>query len=250
MTPKHHQYSNPTISEAVCEIHFTLAEGQTWQPSIFGEYLKLIGDNYPNMEPQIESGFEIRPSPQGLMQRALPPRQKILYRNKTNTALVQLKEGMVAFNVLPPYQSWDSMLENILDAWNKTLQLIAINDVVKTGLRFINRIERESDSQKASEWLKAGEYISSATLKSEGDFLSRAECRPDKDSLLTVTVGIDRAVGKFGSIIFDIDRITETILAPKVDTLKAHIDTLHEQVWSVFDAAKTEKLEALLNKKP
>src|SRR5579863_348492 len=43
-------YPNPTITEAVCDIHFRLPQEKEWRPSFPGELFKHIQNEYPEME--------------------------------------------------------------------------------------------------------------------------------------------------------------------------------------------------------
>src|SRR5438552_17682769 len=57
MNNGHPTYPNPTITEAVCDIHFRLPQGKVWKPSFPGELFKHIQNEYPEMEPLLEMGL-------------------------------------------------------------------------------------------------------------------------------------------------------------------------------------------------
>lgn len=52
-----------------------------------------------------------------------------------------------------------------------------------------------------------------------------------------------------GAIIFDIDRIVERDIVAKQAILEQEMERLHTDVWEVFSSAKSEKLEAFLNRR-
>lgn len=70
------------------------------------------------------------------------------------------------------------------------------------------------------------------------------QARIDAHHRIVVTVA-DESPGElaqFGAIIFDIDRIIEQVLPASRASLGKVMDRLHEDVWSVFDQARTERL--------
>jgi hypothetical protein len=58
MNSRHPTYPNPTITEAVCDIHFRLPQEKEWKPSLPGELFKHIQNEYPEMEPVLEMGLQ------------------------------------------------------------------------------------------------------------------------------------------------------------------------------------------------
>ena len=50
----------------------------------------------------------------------------------------------------------------------------------------------------------------------------------------------------FGSLISDIDRISESCLDTDDDTIDRSVVALHEDIWKVFEETKNDQLDALL----
>lgn len=244
----HPSYPNPTIAEALCEVHFELQEGAEWKASLPGEFFKRIQDEYPEMEPIQEMGVQFEAKPSGLAQRILPARSRFRYKHKDKPILIQLAEKIITLNVLPRYPGWEVMVDRIADTWLQTSELLAPGRVNRIGLRYINRVPRESRDQRASEWFKTTDYIAPAVLRSGAGLLSRVEARLDPENRAIVTLGDQGASPSdtSGAFILDIDRIVEKDLPVAVEGITAEATRLHEHVWNIFASAKTEKLERLL----
>ena len=60
MTSEHPTYPNPTIQEAVCEIHFRLPDGVEWKPALLGELFKHIQPDFPELEPVTQIGIQFQ----------------------------------------------------------------------------------------------------------------------------------------------------------------------------------------------
>jgi uncharacterized protein (TIGR04255 family) len=121
--------------------------------------------------------------------------------------------------------------------------------VTRVGLRYINQIARTSDKDRPKEWIKTNDYVAPIVLDSpQPGFLSRVEAHLDIENSIIVTLGDQPPgpSGDYGVIIFDIDRVSQRNLAPQIEILEEEINRLHEDVWLVFDSAKSHKLELLL----
>jgi uncharacterized protein (TIGR04255 family) len=229
-------------------VHFELREGAEWKPALPGELFKRIQDDYPEMEPIQEMGVHFELGPSGLAQRILPTRPRFRYKHKDEPVLIQFAEKTVTLNVLPRYPGWAVMVDRIADIWRRTSELLVPGRVTRIGLRYINRVPRETEDQKPSEWFRTTDYIAPAVLRSEPGLLSRVETRLDAENRVIVTLGDQGASASeaSGAFILDIDRIVEKEVSVAVEHITAEADRLHDDVWDIFASAKTKKLERLL----
>src|SRR5712691_2578441 len=85
MTSGYPAYPNPTITEAVCDIHFRLPLEKVWRPSFPGELFKQIQNEYPEMEPVLEMGLQFEFGPLGTGTKFVPQRQKVRFKHSTET---------------------------------------------------------------------------------------------------------------------------------------------------------------------
>jgi uncharacterized protein (TIGR04255 family) len=250
MSSEHPTYPNPTITEAVCDIHFRLPEGKEWKPSLPGDLFKYIQNEYPEMEPVVEIGLQLERGPLGTGTKFAPQRQKVRFKHRTRPLVLQLAENSLSINTLPPYQGWSVMLNDALAAWQKVADILQPEVITRIGLRYINRIEKETEQDRPGTWLVANDYIPNGIIRSEPDFLLRVETHLDTENKLIITLGdVQSEVNREGIIIFDIDRIVEREIAIGQKFLEQEINHLHTEVWEVFSSAKGEKLEALLSRR-
>lgn len=248
MNSGHPTYPHPTITEAVCDIHFRLPETKEWKPSFPGELFKHIQNEYPEMEPVIEMGLQFEFGPSGTGTKFVPQRQKVRFKHSTRPLMLQLAENSLSINTFAPYAGWKVMRSDVLAAWQHIEEILQPAVISRIGLRYINRIEKVTAEDRPGTWLIANEYISEGILSSESGFLLREELHLDAENILIITLGdppLEISSGH-GAIIFDIDRIVERQIWAKQETLQQEIDRLHTGVWEVFSSAKGEKLEALL----
>jgi uncharacterized protein (TIGR04255 family) len=246
---KHPSFKNPTIEEALCEIHFTLSPENPWKASFIGEFFKKIQKDYPEMEPGFEVGLQYELSPQKIGQSWLAPRQRVRFKHKERPLLIQLAQNTFTLNVLTPYPGWEIMKVDVLDAWENAKEIFKPTAINRIGLRYINKIKKGKRDEKLGEWLKVGDYISAGIVKNKGRFLSRIESYIDDNNRIIVTVAEEKQVSKNGeyNILFDIDRILQKDIQIDKDILSKEMENLHDDIWEIFDASKTEKLTHHLN---
>lgn len=252
MTSGYPAYPNPTITEAVCDIHFRLPQEKEWRPSFPGELFKHIQNDYPEMEPVLEMGLQFEFGPLGTGTKFVPQRQKVRFKHGTRPLILQLAEDSLSVSTLSPYQGWEMMRHDVLAAWQRVEEVLQPEVINRIGLRYINRINKETAQDRPGTWFVANDYISAGFLRSGPRFLLREEIHLDALNILIITLGDPQsdADGGHGAIIFDIDRIVEREVPTGQEVLMQEMDRLHADVWEVFSSAKGEKLEALLNRRP
>jgi uncharacterized protein (TIGR04255 family) len=246
---RHPSYQNPTIAEALCEIHFRTAPEKPWKPSLVGEFFKAVQGEFPEMEPVQELGLQVEVGEGGVSQKVLPPRSRVRFKHRERPLILQLIENVLTVNLLPRYPGWDRMSQDIIEAWGKARETLGPAGIARIGLRYINRIVRESEADRPGDWLRATGCIPPGVLGSARGFLARVEIQQDTESRIVVTLGDQPSAtdAAFGAIILDIDRIVGREVPTTDDALRREINRLHEDVWQEFSAAQGEKLKAFLN---
>jgi len=243
-TSKHPSYPNPTIAEALCEIHFALPDDAPWKASLAGDLFKQVQEEFPEMEPRLEIGLQFELSSERIAHSVLPPRQRMRFKHKSLPLLLQLGPNVFTVNVLPVYPGWKDMRQHVLSAWQQACSVLKPAKLKRVGLRYINRIDETDEQETPGEWFQASDFLPAGVLQSKGSFLSRVESQMDSENRVVVTlaeVQPDDQKRKKG-IVFDIDRIVEKELPVDDSALLGEMDRLHEHVWEIFDAAQTQRL--------
>jgi uncharacterized protein (TIGR04255 family) len=119
--------------------------------------------------------------------------------------------------------------------------------ITRVGMRYINRIARQRANEVPGRWIVPNEVIPEAILSSGPGFISRMEKRLNEHNRLLVTLAHDASLDSepFGSLIFDIDRVREEEIRP--GSLGSVVQQLHEDIWVVFESAKSPHYDRLLN---
>ena len=241
----HPSYRNPTIAEALCEIHFSLPDGGPWKASLAGTFFKKVQNEFPEMEPATEIGLQFELGPQRIGHSLFPPRQRTRFKHKDRPLILQLGPNVFTVNILPKYAGWDNMRKDVSAAWRKAKNVLNPERITKIGLRYINRVNFSEDSETPGEWFKTCDFLPAAALRSRGSFLSRVESQIDAKNHIIVTLAegqSDDNEQKRG-IIFDIDRIIRKDIPSENKVLLAELDHLHEDIWEIFNAVQTERLK-------
>ena len=248
MNEAHPTFPNPTIQEALCEIHFRPPDERYRKGSLQGEFFKHIQPDFPELEPVARVPVQIQMGPSGVEQRFLPAQQRIRYKHATRNLLLQLSESVLTINELPKYPGRDKMSEDVLYAWQKLREVIEPENIGRIGLRYINRIERTHPEERAGDWLKPSVSLAEYALSSVSGFLYRLQSLPDPNNRLIVTLGEATEVSERSNkpIMLDIDRIVERTIDIHNDAIISEIIRLHDSVWDVFKASMTLRLERLL----
>ena len=247
----HPTYPNPTVVEAVCEIHFGRSPDKPWKPSLPGELFKVVQDDYPEIEPVVEVGVQLEFGPSGVGQHMLPPRQRVRLKHRERPILLQIGEDVLTVNFLRPYPGWDEVKNTVLSTWRRAAPVLGASAISRIGLRYINRIPL-AGGESIAKWLTATRLVPEAIVSSKAGFFSRVEAGLGPGDRVVATIGEEPGAegGGPAAIIFDIDRITERELAPSDGPLAMEIDRLHQEVWDAFAAAMTQDLEDLLSRNP
>jgi uncharacterized protein (TIGR04255 family) len=243
----HPSFPNPTIQEAVCEITFR-PQGGAWNPLIFGQFFEMVKADFPYIETVPLPLFQFHPlGLSGPTQVATAPPQVIRYRHVSRPVLLQLTENRLGVICIGNYPGWSQMSSDIESAWANLTTVARPEAIVRTGIRYINRIERRTASETLGDWLVSTDYIPQAVLTSLPGFILQMQTKTHETSRTSVTIG--ESGGESAALtafIFDIDRISDRQISADLSDLIAEAERLHDDVWNVFAAATGPKLRKLL----
>lgn len=251
VTRTHPSFPNPTIVQAICDVHFQLAPSASWDPVFATKLFKIIEDDYPALEAIAAVNLQFGISSQGFRQAVGPARSEYLFTHKNGVFTLQLAADHLTFSVSPTYPGWDIVHNEFMNLWQKAQPIITPSKVTRIGLRYVNRIIRTAEDQPPGHWLTVGDYIPAGILRSQPGFFQRAQVQLDNFNRLIITLADVEAEedAPFGSIIFDIDRIEEQLLPTSAEAVSDRLSDLHEHVWQMFSKSKTTGLLKLLKGK-
>ncbi len=157
--PPHRTYANPTIGEALCELHFALPADVSWKASLAGDLFEQIQNEFPEIEPGMEIGLQFDLSPQRIGHAMLPPRQRMRFKHKERPLLLQLGPNVFTVNVLPVYPGWDQMRADVVEWRHQASQVLKPAKLTRIGLRYINRVEPTSMNGTPGDWFKVSDFV-------------------------------------------------------------------------------------------
>lgn len=245
---KHPTYPNPTIIEALCEIHFSARGERVWSPTQPLPLYCRLQATFPVVEVVPELAVHLEFSPDGPKQSVQKRSQRVRLSNAQKTRMLQISSDVWVYNVLSPYPGWPRLKEDLLELWNNCSDILEPQAIFKIGLRYINKIENTSEDQSISLWLQPTERIPSGILNSANDFSATVEISFDENHRLVETLRCLRPddAMPFGATIFDIDRSWQGSAENTSAAIASLLERLHEDVWAEFDAAITPALRKKL----
>jgi len=233
----HPTYTNPTVNEAICDIHFTIPEGLSWNSSYYSKYFTLIQGEYSLFEPVFDSGAPVFDKSSTKMR---------FYHDKRNH-YIQLSELALTINELQPYLGWQIMQTDILNAWGVHREAIGPVQIDAVSLRYVNFILAENEHQKLGEWLEKNPYVADSVLTMQPSF-SQVLSTTQKGTRLLINTGEIKSPPEDGerTFVLDINAMYMVDEGSQIE-ISAVINQLHNEVWEIFNGFKSDKLDGLLN---
>jgi uncharacterized protein (TIGR04255 family) len=133
---KFKRYKKPPLIEAIFELFY---KTPNWSPVIPGLFYNEIKEKFPNISSN-QTGFGVLLGPQGLKIGG-GNSELTQYKNIENNTTVQLTSGFLTVNKLPEYDCWTTYKETIyyaIEAFKRSLPSV---EIVRLGLKFINKID-------------------------------------------------------------------------------------------------------------
>lgn len=251
--PPKESFPNPTIIEALCELHFSkggILSEDDWDGKWFGRFLTQLGGGY-EMEPKLVSGVQIQTNIGGESKISSKPVDigHMIYRCLDDTHLIQLTPWKLTINEIKKYNSWPSFYQHIEHAWKCFSKLIDSIKVNRIGMRYINRIPRNHNDEAVSDWIKNNDLIPEAILNQSTNFFYRCELQKKTEMKLLLTLAEDKSSTP-SSLIFDIDMVEIKDVSSDWKSVFMELDTIHKAIKDVFDSSRTDKYTQLLNTRP
>jgi len=243
---RHPCFPNPTIAEALCEIHFVRPPESAWDEAFFGDLFRRVQEDFPRMEPHPEVALETNRSPEGLVVRMAPVTLRCVYHHRDRSRMLQLTRQLVATNQLAPYAGWRRFRADVDAGWRNVREVVGATGIARVGLRYFNVFPRGSDEERVGEWLARSDLYPERLRGESAGFTFRFEHRLSAGRRLVVTVGERKGTGAPSAVILDIDHIQEVREPFQVDALAAELETAHDAIWKVFSLSLTDRARRYL----
>lgn len=246
------KFPNSTIIEALCELYFSSdgkATNEAWDGKWFGRLLTELGKEY-DMEPKLISGVQVQASigGQSIVSSQPVAVAHMIYRHKSGSHLIQLTPWKLTINEIGKYDSWEIFFHNIKHAWSSLCNIIPELGIKRIGMRYINKIYRKNSEETIGDWIKDTGLVPVDVLEQKTNFSYRCELQKSDNMKLILALAEDKSSTPT-PIFFDIDIVTIKDVNSSWEQLSIELNSIHDVIRTVFDAARTEKYTKFLRNK-
>lgn len=246
----------PAIAEALCEFHFAVYSSDqndvksvhpVWEPKWFGKLLQELGAGYDLEPAQIKM---MRISSQGGQKPEVSEvkgnSDRMIYRHKDSVHLLQLSPGLLTINEVGNYPGWQEFSKHIKNAWETFSRVCPHIEVTRVGLRYINRVQRGSETTRVGDWLQNSDWLPPRMMQQEKDFFFRFDARFDSDCHMKLTVVEEQTDDLLAPIIFDLDAISQSLKLTSWKDVFSKVDHLHQLVRKEFKDSITDRYKSFV----
>jgi uncharacterized protein (TIGR04255 family) len=248
LSDQHPSYVNPTIIQVTCEIAFaSAAEVKLSAAALYPTFSNEFPEIQPvNLALQVVIGGQLQPSQDPLVSANAGA---FRFATEDGKRFVQLSKANFVYQSNERYPGWENFRSKLIELWSASSRHVQPSEVVKIGIRYINRVVKSEARPSLSDWFNPTPDLPAALIASKEHFLGRIESSPAPSHLRFVTLAAEPPGLEWplGSIIMDIDRITTEQFVASTPAIVEKLDVLHEDVWTSFSAATSPALKAYLN---
>lgn len=162
--------------------------------------------------------------------------------------VVQAKSDGLAVSRLPPYESWDRLIERLRSLWPIYVEVFEPAAVLRLGARYINRVPLpDTEKVDLDKILTAGPKIPPGLPQTLSQFVTRVVFPvPDEGIVLTVLQSLEPTPGETSvsraHVVLDIDAACEQTLSPASPEMWGRLDSLREAKNMAFFGSLTKPI--------
>ena len=247
-----HQYQNPPILEAVCEVWFAPAN-EEWNisyPWLFYERVKSIYTGAPKEQKLVR----LEPPPTGLPEKETSPftvveQSKTLFSLADDTALVAIGPNVLSTHVKRPYPGWDVFRGRIAEALTEYIGVANPTGVRKIGLRYINQVTIAEPQPNVADYFTTPPANVLPGELTTDNFLSRSEyLYQDEPIRIVISFARTDAPPAVSAYLLDIDLVWQWPAGPlPIESVMAKIDELRRRERIIFERLITDRARGLFD---
>lgn len=247
-----HQYRNPPILEAVCEIEFAPTDNE-WNisyPWLFYEKVKGVYTGAPKEQKLVR----LEPPPTGSLRKEDSPftvveQSKTLFPLADDTGLVAVGPNVLSAHVKQPYPGWAIFRNRIADALKEYISIANPTGIRKIGLRYINQVTISEPQPNVADYFSTPPANVLPDELVIDNFLSRNEYIY-QDEPIRVVINFARAESpsKMSAYLLDIDLVWQWPADPlPIESVMNKVDELRRRERVIFERLITDQSRGLFD---
>jgi uncharacterized protein (TIGR04255 family) len=246
MTSARRVYRRPPIDDAVVE--FLFRQAPEWDPTIPGRLL---------VQAPIKQMYAGKPEQQQLMRADAPgpglPGQlvaetRVKFSDVTGTKILTVGADALSFSSLRPYEGWEQFSRRVADGLSAYEELVGPREVVRVGVRYINRIVIPHVSVELKDYFSLTLNTPDSFPPEMTGFMVQSTQQYDDGSTLQVRHA--PVNGPEGSCAFVMDLDVAWNIKSQPVPISAALpiaELLHSREGDAFEAVITDKTRALFD---
>jgi len=180
------RYRRPPVVEALCEVSFA---GSQWDDAVPGRFYDAVRGEFPRRQQITVLETEMKVAASGEISTAVrPKRPRIRFLSDSEKQIVQVGEGVLVVNQLPPYPSFDDWAPVVERMIGHYAEIARPTSATEVGVRYINRVSFSEPQVRMEDWFTVFPEVPVSLGRAHGAFLLRLELpvqQPDRHVLLT-----------------------------------------------------------------
>jgi uncharacterized protein (TIGR04255 family) len=226
---------NAPVVEAVCEFRFDPAAAWDW--AIPGQMFEKIRTEFPEKAEVRSLGVQIQFTRETLPSAAVNTGpERILFKRRDGSAIVQLGKSLLAISQLRPYPKWEVFRDLILRTYSTHAEIAGQAKVQRIGLRYINRIPCPPGEVQFSDYITLDPPLTGPLDRPLGNFYQRYEISQETPpGMLIHQTGLLRESGQDVILLLDLDFVSlENGALPEEHRVTDWLDAAHERIHEAF----------------
>jgi uncharacterized protein (TIGR04255 family) len=196
---------------------------------------------FPKKSYQWVDEWKFEQGPEGASQQQRRRLDGFRFHREDDTEVVQVRARGFSFNRLQPYETLDTYLTSIAEAWSAYCHLAGPLQVLSVGLRYINRIQIPEGRFELTDYFKIGTTFPCAEELVLFKILAQHVARQESTGHLVQVTLNDDGTGT-STFILDIQVSADDPLAPDDwSAIETKIQQLRKLKNDVFKGALTDK---------
>lgn len=238
-------YPRPPIQEALVELRFV--DDGRWNWTWPGRFWELVKSAYDG-EPRTEQAISVNAHQQA---RTLTARTvgmgRLFLTRRSDPGLLALAPSAMSVHVLRPYPGWADFRNRVVAAIEAHQKLQADAQVIRVGVRYVNRILLPGDNLDLADWFTSTPTLAEGIGPAIAALMSRVETVYDDGARLAITLAtVQHDQPGEQAFLLDLDlswAAPEPV--PLTGGVQDVIEGLHDREGTAFEAMITDATREL-----